>query len=183
MINVSIDVGQEIKDVLARAKEAGVNLTVPFTSIAKSWFKANKSIFAGQGPGQYPDYGGLTPDKIVYGNITRRVLYKNRKFEKFGFVYPMMRASGKLERSLTDPADSNSVNLIVNGTALYLGTKVEYAPYHQADGARTRMPLRPIVFMGAEQIAPTELKSAYNRFFQIMDDAIQQKLDQATAAS
>lgn len=182
MINVQIDVENGIKDLLAQAKEAGVNLTVPFTSIAKSWFKANKSIFSLQGPGQYPDYGGFHPDEVVRGGLTRQALYKNRKFKKFGFIYPMMRATGALEKSLTDPVDANSINLIVNQTSLYLGTRVEYAPYHQSDGPRTKIPLRPIVFTGAEQIAPTDVRNAYSRFTQIMADAIQQKLDKAAAS-
>lgn len=178
MINIEVSVDSGIQDLLARAKEAGTNLTIPFTSIAKSWFKSNRSIFTLQGPGQYPDYGGLSPNTRI-GNKTRAEVYRQRKQKKFGFVYPMMRAVGNLERSLTDATNPYSINLIINKVALYLGTRIPYAPYHQADGPRKKLPFRPIVFLGAEQLAPSEKKAEYNRITQILDDAIQSSLNKA----
>lgn len=185
MINIEVTVDDGIREVLGRAREAGVNLNVPFMSIAKSWFKSNRSIFTLQGPGQYPDYGGFNPYQAVTSGkrggavLTRRDLYKRQKQKRWGFVYPMMKASGRLEQSLTDPANPEAINLVVNNLSLYLGTRVSYAPYHQSDEARTKMPYRPIVFTGAEQIAPTEKKNEYTRFYQILEDSIQQQLDKA----
>lgn len=179
MLKIEVDVNGEIKDALKRAKDLSLNLTLPFTLISKSWFKANRSIFALKSPGKYPDYGGFNPGAIAYGQTTRREAAKKSKLAKWGFVYPMMRASGNLEASLTDPTHPESINVIVNKTALYLGTRVDYAPYHQSSAARTKMPFRPVVFIGAEQIAPTELRNESTRWVNIIDDYIQQSLTKA----
>lgn len=165
MLNVEVDVNGDIAALLQKAKDAGVNLTIPFTTIAKSWFKANRSIFALKGPGKYQD---LSPK------------YKKAKIRRWGFAYPIMRASGYLEASLTDPTHPDAINFIVNKNTLYLGTRVEYAPYHQSSAPRKKLPYRPIVFIGAEQIAPTEIRNESTRWVNILEDSIQQKLDQAS---
>ncbi len=181
MLRVEVDVTGSVRDALKRAKDAGLNLTVPFTLIAKSWFRANRSIFILKSPGKYPDYGGFSPNTIVYGDVTRRELAKKRKQKQFGFLYPMMRASGRLEDSLTNPTHPDSVNLIVNKNALFLGTKVPYAFYHQASGARETLPFRPVVFIGAEQIAPTEMRNESTRWVNIIDSYMQQALNKQGA--
>lgn len=181
MLNIEVDVDKKIPELLRQAKEAGVNLTIPFTLIAKSWFKANRSIFTQPGPGRYPDLGGFNPNAPAWkgAKITRRTYAKFRKLKEHGFVYPLMRASGALESSITDPTDSNSINLIINQNTLYLGTRVEYAPYHQSPAPRSKIPFRPIVFIGVEQLATTEQRNEYTRWINILEDSIQQKLDQA----
>lgn len=182
-MNVEIQVDDKaVQRTLVAAKEAGVNLTIPFSIIAKSWFASNRSIFTLQSPGQYPDYGGFSPESIAYGTTTRREAAKRRKLRYFGFIYPMMKAKGDLERSLTNPTDSKSVNLIINKIALYLGTKVSYAGYHQSPEPRKKMPYRPTVFLGSEQIAPTEKRNEYTRILSVLSDSIQQQLDKAANA-
>lgn len=180
MLNVEVDVSKEVSRALQRAKEIGVNLTIPFLLISKSWYKSNRSIFALKGPGKYPDLGGFNPGAPAWKNatITRGAYAKKRKLEKYGFVYPLMKATGELEASLTDPTNSNAINLIINKRALYLGTRVEYAPYHQSPAPRSKLPFRPIVFIGVEQLATTEHRNEYSRFIDIINDSIQQKLDQ-----
>lgn len=181
MLSIQVDPNGAIINALQKAKEAGINLTVPFTLISKSWFRANRSIFALKGPGKYPDYGGFSPNAPVRpgSSKTRREKAKQDKVQEVGFIYPMMRRRGKLEASLTNPTDPNSVNLIVNKVALYLGTRVEYAFYHQAKGARTKMPFRPVVFTGAEQVAPTEMRNESTRWLNIIDDYMQQVLSRS----
>lgn len=178
MISFQVDPSQEIVKALQRAKTAGINLTVPFTLISKSWFRANRSIFANQGPGKYPDLGGFNRGAPAWrgAKVTRGTMAKFRKSEKYGFVYPLMKATGLLEDSLTNPTHSQAINLIVNRNALYLGTRVPYAIYHQASGQRTKMPYRPVVFTGAEQIAPTEIRNESTRWINIIDDYMQQVL-------
>lgn len=176
MLNVEVDVNDEIKSKLREAARLGLNLTLPFTMFAKSWFQSNKSIFALKGPGQYPDYGGFNPNEILYGTTTRRMAAKKRKQREVGFVYPMMKRTGLLEDSLTNPSHNQAINLIVNKNALYLGTRVKYAPFHQSPAARTKMPFRPVVFLGVEQVAPTEHRNNTTRMINYLDRHIQDSL-------
>lgn len=181
MLEIKVDPDKEIEKALQRAKAAGINLTLPFTLIAKSWFRANRSIFTLKGPGKYPDLGGLTPKATVSekSKKTREERAKQQKLMAVGFLYPLMRREGVLEESLTNPAGSNTVNLILNKNTLIMGTKVAYAFYHQAKGSRKKMPFRPIVFTGAEQIAPTEIRNASTRWINTIDDYMQQVLSKA----
>lgn len=181
MLNIQVDPNGDVVAALQKAKDAGINLTVPFTLISKSWFRANRSIFTLKSPGKYPDYGGFNPGAPAWPNAqtTKRERAKAQKVKDVGFIYPMMKRRGPLESSLTDPTHPQSVNLIVNKVALYLGTRVEYAFYHQAKGARSKMPFRPVVFTGAEQVAPTELRNESTRWVNIIDDYMQQVLSRA----
>ncbi len=143
MLSFQVDPDQKFaKAVDQAAKEVG-DLTVPLTLIAKQWFQSNKAIFSLSGPGKYKD---LSPT------------YKKAKAKKYGTVYPIFGTKdGPLESSITDPSSPNSVNNIVNRTALFVGTRVPYAIYHQSDAPRTKIPFRPMVLIGSEQTAPPAL--------------------------
>lgn len=184
-LEIQVDPNGEIRNALQRAKTAGVNLTVPFTLISKSWFRANRSIFALSGPGKYPDLGGFNPGAPAWKNskVTKRTYAKFKKLNEFGFVYPLMRANGRIEDSITNPVGTDSINLIVNKTALYLGTRVPYAIFHQSSAPRTTLPFRPVVFLGVEQTAPTEVRNESTRWVNIIDDYIQQTLNRAFSGS
>ncbi len=56
---------------------------------------------------------------------------------------PILRATNRLYNSLTDPLGENSV-FDPQPKKLTLGTRVEYAIYHQSSGPRARLPRRPI---------------------------------------
>ena len=43
---------------VARAIKAVGDLTIPFTEIAKQFYRTNRFIFALKGKGQYPDFKG-----------------------------------------------------------------------------------------------------------------------------
>ncbi len=144
---------QAIKDALEQVDD----LTIPFTLIAKSWFKSNKAIFALKGPGKYQD---LSPK------------YKKQKQKSVGFVYPILRRSGVLEESVTNPASPNSINLILNKNTLVLGTKVPYGAYHQF--GTSKLPARPFVLIGAEQVSPPELNRRVDAWIEIVKDYVLQ---------
>lgn len=170
MAEITIELLNEeaVRSILKNIREKGGNLTIPFGMIARSWFKSNKSIFKLGGPGKYED---LSPK------------YKIQKAKSppkgAGFVYPIFRGkTGKLEKSLTDPTDANSINLIVNKIALYLGTRVAYAGYHQSPAPRKIIPYRPMVLLGAEQVSPPEKRTDYDRMLNTLEGYYQQLLDQ-----
>src|SRR5688572_19842345 len=88
-----------VKDALKQVKD----LTIPFTLMTKSWFQGNKAIFALKGPGKYTDLSDA---------------YKIQKKNAVGFIYPILRRSGVLEKSLTVPGDSNAISIILNKNTL-----------------------------------------------------------------
>jgi phage gpG-like protein len=125
---------KELDKAIDEALKQVKDLRVPLTLISRDWFKSNRAIFSLKGPGQYVDL---------------KETYKKRKQKVVGFVYPILKLHGDLEKSVTNPTDPNSINLIINNNSLIMGTKVKYAPYHQF-GTKV-LPIRPIVFVDGEQ--------------------------------
>lgn len=171
MLKVEVDAHGDFAASLQRLKDAGGNLTLPFTILAKSWFKSNESIFLLKGPGKYID---LSP------------AYKKQKIKPppvgAGFLYPILKKTGALAQSITNPSDINAINLIVNKVALYLGSRIEYGPYHQSPGARRKIPLRPFVLLGAEQVSQPEKRVWFNNAVATIDRYYQQIIDREAKA-
>lgn len=172
-IKVEVDPSGVVRDTLKQIKELGGNLAVPFTLIAKSWFKSNKSIFTLKSKGQYDDLS-QKPFFAFWetGHLYKffKGGYKEYKQEKYGSAYPILKATGALEKSITDASDVNSINLIVNKTALYLGSRIPYGIYHQSPDTRTKIPFRPFVLLGVEQVATSEQKLFSARVINILQD-------------
>jgi phage gpG-like protein len=162
-IQYAFDPDNEFSKKLNSAFEATNDLTIPLGLMAREWFQGNKSIFKLKGPGRYKD---LT-DK-----------YKSLKLRTIGQVYPILELSGALKDSITNPKDSESINLIVNKNTLVLGTKVPYAIYHQSNEDRTKMPYRPFLFVGVEQIAPNDIQqNRLKNWIKILESYVSQKLE------
>lgn len=140
VIKIEVDPGDEFTKAVKKTIKEVEDLTIPFTLISKSWFQSNKAIFRLKGKGKYEDLSSG---------------YKKLKQKQAGFIYPILKLSGKLEKSITDPTATGAISLILNKQTLVLGTAVSYAQFHQK-GTRY-MPARPPVLVGAEQTAPTEL--------------------------
>ena len=106
-----------------------------FALLANDFYKDEKRIFKLKGKGQYQD---LTEP------------YKIQKLKKHGFVYPILKATGALEASLTNPSDGNAI-LIRKKENMLIGTSVPYAVYHHSLAARKKMPRRPLWFIEPTQ--------------------------------
>ena len=108
-------------DKKIRAAIAAVkNLRPEFTVIANMWYKDNKQIFDLKSAGQYEDYkpgkGGKLPSPYM--------LYKKKHAKGLNNdFYPLLKFSGKLEASITNPAAPGAVKKITP-TMLVLGTEV-----------------------------------------------------------
>lgn len=162
MVNFTYEIDPD--GAFARAVKKGIeqveDLTIPFTFITQSWYQSNKAIFSLKGPGQYPPLGGLHPNEKYRQDQTRRQHAEAVKERKYGFAYPLLKATGALERSLVDAGNQHAIHWILNsGKELVLGTNLEYAVYHQAPGEREKLPFRPMLFTGAEQTAPPGIKN------------------------
>lgn len=158
-ITYQVDPDGKFRQAITFASQAVGDLTVPFNLIAKNWYQSNKAIFSLSGPGKYKD-------------LTEK--YKKTKKNKWGFVYPILKASGDLESSITDPSDPNAINLIINGNILELGTRIGYGVFHQSLAPRTKMPFRPFLFIGAEDQAPSQLNTRRDAWVAIISSYVDQ---------
>ncbi len=146
------------KDLQAAVKDAQEkvsDLRVPFTLITQSWFKSNRAIFSLTGPGKYVD-------------LTEK--YKVVKERKWKFVYPILKASGRLSESITKPGHPDSVRYIFNKLTLVLGSKVPYGGAHQT--GTNRLPARPWILMGGEQTAPDEINNRKFAWIKMISDYV-----------
>lgn len=148
---------------LQRAREACQDLTVPLMLIAKDWMKSNQAMFQLKGPGQWADLSNGKGKRTIRGLGPKATGekagiggYKWQKLKRWGFIYPILRASGKLESSLTDPSDPNALTEVVNRDMLLLGTRVlskAGASYPTFLYYGTKfMPARPFLFIPDDRL-------------------------------
>ena len=157
MDKITVDPNRELRRSLLEAAQKVGDLTIPLNLISREWFKSNRAIFSLKGPGKYVD---LT------------ALYKERKRKSEGFIYPILKRSGRLEKSITDPTDPEAVSYIINKISLALGTTTPYAVYHH-EGAGNN-PVRPVVLFGNEQVAPQALNKRVEIWRRILMDYAKQ---------
>jgi len=147
-----VDPDKKFARAIKDAQKNVSDLRVPFRIIGRSWFKSNRAIFNLKGPGKYEP---LAQSTIAF------------KLRKYGFDYPALRAKGDLERSITNPNDSDAI-FDVEKTDLTLGTSVPHGIYHQSLEPRSKIPFRPFLFIGAEQLAPSELNKRQDAWIEIL---------------
>jgi len=161
---ISIQALADFDKKFAKAlKDAGKkvqDLRVPLNLIRASWFRSNNAIFSLSGPGQYKDLSEK---------------YKVLKQKDAGFIYPILKRSGDLARSITNPSDENAIGKVLkDNQTLLVGTKVPYGVYHQSTKPRTVMPRRPFLFASAEQVAPSKINERIGSWTTIIEDWVAQ---------
>lgn len=154
-----VDNDRRFREALRAAGEQVSDLTIPLTLIARDFYKSEKAIFSLQGPGQYPDLS---------------TAYKASKLKAVNFVYPILKRSGRLASSVTDPSSSDAINQIINKNTLVIGTKVSYGVFHQSDAPRKKIPLRKFLFIGPEapKFATSDQMGRLQRWTQILADYV-----------
>lgn len=185
---ISYQIENEIifRSAIRDARKKVSDLSIPFSLIARDWFKSNKSIFNLKGPGGYPPFKhSIAFTKISqrtgrpYGSgvTTTKSPYQIHKIKRFGFDYPLLRATGKLEQSVTEITSSSAVYQN-DGKSLFIGSKIDYGLYHQSDRARSKMPLRKFIFIGPEaaRFAPSSLTGRGQRWLKILETFIAREM-------
>jgi phage gpG-like protein len=149
-----------ITATIDRFRDKVSDLRPAFIQIAAEFYKTNRAIFKLKGPGKYTDFvgpkiantwmnPGLPAKRIRNGNMTAYQWAKTKR--RWPGVnakgYPLLKASGVLENSITRDNDPNSVKIITK-MSLILGTTVPYGIYHQSDEPRkTNLPMRKFLFI------------------------------------
>ncbi len=124
---------EALSKALKSAQSNALDLRVPLTLIGRSMFKFSQlEIFNLSGKGQYQD---LSP------------AYKKRKQKKFGFIYPILKAKGRLQASLTELGNPENYFAFPNARTVEWGTKVPYGVYHQSEAPRKKLPRRPFLLV------------------------------------
>lgn len=139
----SVDNDKIFADALAEASRLADDLRVPLTLIAVDFYKSQRSIFTLQSEGQYDDLSELYKERKS----------RPRSLGGAGFVYPILKFSGKLEKAASVRGATGNITQ-VNKKTLTIGVKdsvIPYAKYHQTDKAGSRkIPLRKFLFIGPE---------------------------------
>ena len=123
---MTIDGFGKVKDIVDSIGDQLIDLRPLWFLLANDFYKDEKRIFKLKGPGRYED---LTPE------------YQDRKAQLHGFIYPILRAKGNLERSLTNPADRDAIHIFTK-TSMIIGSSSPTAKFHHL-GTRN-MPVRPL---------------------------------------
>ncbi len=175
-VSYEFDPGNKLGNAIKKALLEIEDLTVPFKEMTASWYKSNVSIFSEsrKSAGKYQD---LSPR------------YKSLKEKHIGSAYPILRGflkpkgqparkSGKLADSMLDPRNPDSISRIINKTSLILGTKVtsKGKPYGlYLHHGTNKMPARPFVLLGAEQVAPDPIRRRRQKWIDMIEDFVIQK--------
>lgn len=179
-LTYDVDSDKKFNKAVQRAYNKVGDLTIPYTLMTKSWFKANKSIFpiTRKSPGKYEDY-----KKTKGGQY-----YKNLKKRLLGSPYPMLVGfnrigkdkgvrSGILAESLTNPQSANAFTQIVNKKTLVLGTKVRKNghsyPASLHFGTRF-MDARPFMLVGGEQVATPQINQRRKNWIKTILNYVEQ---------
>lgn len=165
---------EKFKASLKLAAQASEDLRVPFSLILSDFYRSERAIFNLQGPGKYPDFGGLNPtQKYPNGDTHRDRAIKQKYRRTGGLVYPLLvGATGKLSASLTNPGAQGAIGL-VGKNYLVIGTSIDYGIYHQSDATRKKIPLRKFLFIGPESnVANDSQKGRPTRWGKILSDHI-----------
>lgn len=142
-----VDPRGDFKRAIDQALTQVKDLTVPLKAVADDFYRSQPGLFRKTGAGGYED---LSPS------------YKLQKAAEVGFVYPVLRKSGALERSTTKGSDPNAIFRILGKSAVEIGSRLPYAKFVQAK--------RPFVFIGPEvpSIATAEQRKRLPRWIGIV---------------
>lgn len=136
-INYNLENEKQFSSTIRKALSKLDDLSWPLGQIANDFYKSERAIFQLKSKGGYVDLGPR---------------YKVVKLKKVGFLYPILKSSGRLEKSVTQRGAPDSI-LSVGKRILLIGTSVPYGIYHNSDKPRSRIPQRKFMFIGPESRA------------------------------
>ena len=161
---------------LKRLAATTSDFRIPFGLIGNHWYRGNKKIFALKSAGLYPGYGGFNyNEKVMYRGqlVTKRKKAEEEKKRKFGFIFPMLKREGRLEKSLMK--GGSGAEYFVGRQELIMGTNVEYAKFHQSDQPRATLPQRKMIFIDggpAEKAKDALISGRREAWLNIINDYI-----------
>lgn len=159
---------------LKRAQDQVEDLRPALKSIAADFYRSQKSIFMLSSAGGYPDFK-VSPITTKSGRTytPTESPYKRRKKKMYGFEYPLLKASGKLEEAVTSPTGRGAIYRLEkqNVTLGADDSVIPYLKYHQSDEPRAKMPLRKVLFIAPEarNVSNSDLQGRLPRWLNILN--------------
>lgn len=145
---------EELRKAMESAVKQIGDLRPALIQIGREFYKANRAIFKLKSAGKYVDFTGPKisqlwknpgrPDaRTRNGNYTA---YQWAKEKATGLRrgYPLLKFTGRLERSITDPTSADSVQVLTK-KSIVLGSRVPYGIFHQ-EGTKV-LPMRQFLFV------------------------------------
>lgn len=172
---------KEFKAALDKAAEKISDFRVPFGLIYRHWSRGNKKIFSLNSEGLYPVLGGFNPRaEVVYRGkkTTKQEAAEVSKSEAVGFIYPLLKRSGRLEKSLLS-RNHPDAEFFIGRQSLVMGTNVPYAKFHQSDKPRSKLPQRKMIFIDggpAEKAKDAVVSGRLEAWTKIIDEYVSQVL-------
>lgn len=120
---------RKLGEAFKRLENATGDLTKSFEIIASDFYKSNEGLIFSAKPGKYADLKTST---------------KEQKSRKYGFIYPVLVASGRLKASLTKRGNVDNITNITK-REMVLGTNVPYSTYLQV--GTKNMDARPPIIL------------------------------------
>jgi len=136
LIQYDFENRKEFQQILKNAASQISDLSFPMGEISRDFYISERAIFKLQSPGGFPDF--------------KNERSKKQKLSEVGFLYPLLKRSGKLEKSITEEGSPGNITKITSRDAT-VGTNISYAKFHQ-NGTRL-MSARRFVFIGPESRA------------------------------
>lgn len=118
---------------IERAAKKVSDLRFPMGEIARDFYESEKVIFNLKSPGGFPDF--------------KNEKSRRQKIREVGFQYPLLKRSGRLERSITQKGAPGNIT-ILGKQSVVVGTKIKYGGFLQ-EGTKF-MEARRFVFVGPE---------------------------------
>lgn len=139
MVKYDVENLNILRKTIQRAVVEAQDLSPAFDLIADDFYKSQKAIFKLKSKGGYVD--------LSEG-------YKRTKRKKFGSIYPILKASGRLERSTTNRSDREAFQF-TGKKFMTIRSAVPYAKF--LNKGTSKMPARPFFLVGPESRAFQDL--------------------------
>lgn len=134
LIKLNIENLNKFRATLKKAASQVSDLSFAMGEIARDFYKSEKAIFQLKSPGGYPDLAESTKKQKARLGIP---------------LYPILKRSGKLEKSVTSPNAQGS-HLKIGKTFVEIGSTIPYGIFHNSDLPRRKIPQRKFFFLGPE---------------------------------
>ena len=168
---------KDFQAAIGRLQMNTSNFRTPFNLIANDFYKGQRKLLTLKGAGLYQD---LAPATGIEGNPTTTSKSKEAKQKRLGFTYPILLGkTGRLQGSLINKGHPEA-DFFLGKQTLIMGTKVNYARYHQSDEYRTVIPQRKVVFIdggAADKAKDSSIAGRRERWLNIINSYILQLLD------
>ncbi len=170
-LQIQLDPDQSFAKAMEQALQVTDDLGAPFAEIAADFYRGQKAIWKQSSAGVYEDLADST---------------KKSKLKKYGFLYPILKASGKLEQAASIAgAEGNITDIGKKELVMAINeSSVPYSIFHQEGTGK--IPRRPFFFLGqddADEFGDADQQGRIERWVGIIDSYLKKSLKESGMGS